>query len=372
MKLLSSRVAAAFVACVLAAPAFAQFSDGSFESQTVGTAFASPWVEGGGGSCTITNAGSNGFPSNGANFARLDAALGTAYTSGCQAAPPAGMGGWIYQDFGAGTAITAVSLDWTWINSEGTNQATYNDFFQVSLYDVTTVATPVWLADLVYVDTRTTSAPACPNAGVTLPLTFVGTEPAPAGFKTTTLAMGSVPGYVVGMALRLVCVAGNRGDSAVASPAFVDNLVVTGPCPTTGQPNSPAASLLVNGLGNNPCNAPFAQTLTQPGTLTLSWSGPAFSPFALFASTPAPLSFNAGCIGYVDVGLGGLTLVLDGAQPGLLNSLCHLNGSGTATLSFSTSNLPAGLFAAIQGLVYQPVGATCQPVVLTAAHYLSF
>ena len=371
MKLLSSRVAAALVSCVLVAPAFAQLADGSFESQTVGTTFSGPWIEDGGGSCTIDSLASNGFPSNGANFARVDAALGTQYVSGCQIAPPTGMGGWIYQDFGGGNPVTSVSLDWTWINNEGTNAATYNDFFQVSLYDVTTPATPVWLADLVYVDTHTTLTPACTNAGVTLPLTFAGTEPSPAGIKNAFLAMASVPGYVSGMTLRLVCIAGNRGDTAVTSPGFVDNVVVIGSCPTNGQPNSAAASLYVNGVGGNPCSAPFAQTLTQPGTLTLSFSGPGNAPFALFASTPAPLGLNLGCIGLVDISLGGLTLVFDGAQPGLLNSLCHLNSSGTATLSFSTSNMPAGLFAAIQGIVYQS-GGPCSPVVLTAAHYLLF
>ncbi len=371
MKLLSSRVAAVIISGLLVAPTFAQLSDGSFESQTAGTTFSGAWIEGGGGSSTVDTAALNGFPSNGLNYARLDAVGGTQYTSGCQVAPPALMGGWIYQDFGAGSPVATVSIDWTWLNNEGANQATYNDFFQVSLYDVTTPATPVWLADVVYVDTHTTLAPACPNAGVTLPLAFAGSEPAPAGVKTAVISMSSVPGYVSGMALRLICIVGNRGDTAVSSPAFVDNVVVVGTCPVNGQANSLAASLLVNGLGTNPCNAPFAQTLSQPGTLTMTWSGPANAPFALFASTPAPLSLNAGCIGFVDIGLGGLNLVFDGVQPGLLNSLCHLNAAGTATLSFSTSNMPAGLFAAIQGLVYQTSGP-CSPVVLTAAHYLLF
>lgn len=133
----------------------------------------------------------------------------------------------------------------------------------------------------------------------------------------------------------------------------IDGIRITEPL--TGQPNSAAAALDVNasaaGAG---VNGPFFATASPGGLLVFTVQGAPNVPYILAAG---PLLMNNAVIpgvGSLDVGqLGGANLsdvviVLDGTQPGFLNSLAHTDAAGGSVLTFSMPPAPAGPWLAFQ------------------------
>lgn len=142
--------------------------------------------------------------------------------------------------------------------------------------------------------------------------------------------------------------------------------------PGTGQPNSAAASLRVNGVGYPGANGPFLVTIPTTGpaaySVTFSWSGPPNAPLILATGSPQTNAAMLSCVGSLDLSLANLTIVGDFfTSPFPLNYQFILNGSGTAETTFS---VPASVLGApwvsLQGAV---ASATCGsiPYKLTAA-----
>lgn len=366
---------AVFAGTSLAQP----FQDGGFEAQALGTIFTSPWSEGGGTASAIVNsppAGlpATGFPTEGTQWAVIDPSNIGPYTAGCAAAPGA-TAAFVSQTFGICESVGIVSFDWNFFNAEGPNQTNYNDFLDVAIFEA---ATSTRLVTLVYVDTwdGTTGLPACtPAGGLAYPISFgAGGEVQPTGFKTAYVDMVTVPGYTPGMPLMLIATCANRGDSAVASRGFIDNIQIqSSSLPNAGQANSAAAHLEVNGAGAGACQGPFNVTLGAAATLTFAWQGPAGMPIAIVAGPQNPGGASFPCIGIADVGTpplyADITLLFSGTVPGFPNNLFFLNGAGTALQAFTLPSLPPGPLINLQGIVFQPVGAPC-PAVLTAAFYI--
>ena len=141
----------------------------------------------------------------------------------------------------------------------------------------------------------------------------------------------------------------------------------------SGQANSAAASLRVNGVGNSTAAGPWGVSINDASGLNLSWSGPSFAPYILAVSPVGTNHTPLLCMGLLDLGtapsFSDVFILLDGTQfPGSL--LYNLNASGAATNAFNVSGIPSGTALSLQGLIGQPAGAPC-PFVLTAAHRIS-
>jgi hypothetical protein len=141
----------------------------------------------------------------------------------------------------------------------------------------------------------------------------------------------------------------------------------------TGQPNSAAARLQINGAGAGVTPGPFAVSVAGGTNLTMSWNGPANMPFALVTGYLNANNFNFGCVGVVDIGtppfFADIDVFFDGASyPGSLFYV--MSNSGAAVQVFSVPQTAQGLSIAVQGIVFQPSGSGC-PVVLTAAFNVS-
>ena len=151
------------------------------------------------------------------------------------------------------------------------------------------------------------------------------------------------------------------GFSGASSPVFTGSL-------PSGQPNSPGASLLVNGAGATG-SGPFSVTLTTPGSLGFSWSGSSNRPYLLFAGPLNPGGAGFSGIGSLDIGtapsFGDVSVLFNGLA-GPLAPLFMLDATGNAQQNFSLGGLSPGLLFNVQGMVYQAAGAP-SPVVLTAA-----
>lgn len=353
--------------------------DPGFESQALGTTFAAPWTEGSGLSSQIANfppVGA-GFPTEGSQFAVIDPTGTGPYLGACPVIPGSTMA-WISQTFGQCTNVGIISVDWNFINAEGPNQSSYNDFMDISVFSA---QNGMLVANLVYVDTRdgsgaANSTPACtPAGGLAYPISFIGGELQPSGPKTSLADLSLVPGYTPGTVLQLVVTVGNRGDSAVASRGYVDNFQVQAtPLPGLGQSNSAAARLEVNGAGAGTCQGPFSILISSGGSITFAWAGPAGMPVILCAGPQNPGNSNFGCVGTVDIGtpplFGDISVIFSGTIPGFPNSLFVLNGAGVAQQSFTVPAMASGPVINVQGIVLQPAGSLC-PVVLTAGFYIS-
>lgn len=137
----------------------------------------------------------------------------------------------------------------------------------------------------------------------------------------------------------------------------------------TGQPNSAAARLQVNGAGTGTGPGPFNVSVNGGSNLTLAWTGPATGALILAAGPLNTNNFTFGCVGKIDIGSGpyysDLDFLFDGQNfPG--NLLYVLSSGGTATQVFSVPQAASGASATFQGIVIQPGGSPC-PLVLTAA-----
>jgi hypothetical protein len=144
-------------------------------------------------------------------------------------------------------------------------------------------------------------------------------------------------------------------------------------CGGTGQPNSTAARLQINGTGVGTSPGPFPVSVLGGQTLTLTWSGPANMPLALIAGPLNTANTFFGCAGSADIAtppfFADATFVFNGTVfPGSMFFV--LSSAGTATQTFTIPQAAVGLGTTVQGLVIQPGGAGC-PAVLTAAFALS-
>ena len=143
------------------------------------------------------------------------------------------------------------------------------------------------------------------------------------------------------------------------------------PAGAAGQANSAAARLEINGFDTGTLPGPFPLTLTPGEPLTLEWSGPPDSALVLLTG---PLSgASLGCFGTLDVGtpplLADLVFVFNGLVfPGSLFFV--LDGSGSATQTFSLPAQMPGPFANLQGFVAQPGSPPCLGL-FTATYALS-
>lgn len=128
----------------------------------------------------------------------------------------------------------------------------------------------------------------------------------------------------------------------------------------SGQPNSQAASLTVNGAGLSPCNGPFEFGFRAGGDLRLRWRGPANAVGFLVTGPRNPATRDRGCFGLQDIGFApydDLTTI----------GVFTLDGQGRfQQLESVPTGLPAGVTYDLQGAILQPSGC---PIVLTAALY---
>lgn len=142
--------------------------------------------------------------------------------------------------------------------------------------------------------------------------------------------------------------------------------------PGTGQPNSVAATLRVNGVGYLGVNGPHRIQVPTTGPvanrLTLSWSGPPNAPLLLLAGTLQANAAILPCNGSLDLSLVGLTVVGDFfTSPFPLNYLFVLNSSGAAETSFTVPTSVLGTpWVSLQGAVFTP-GCGSIPYTLTSA-----
>ena len=124
------------------------------------------------------------------------------------------------------------------------------------------------------------------------------------------------------------------------------------------QPNTPLATLSVNGLAGPPF--PITVPVASPGPLTVDMTGAPFSPFALFYSPlpPTPFGFPT-AFGIYDLDIPSSILLPAGA-------LLATDTGPTGTATALALALPPGLggsLGALQGVVATPPG----PLLLTAA-----
>ncbi len=133
-----------------------------------------------------------------------------------------------------------------------------------------------------------------------------------------------------------------------------------------GQPNTAAASLLVNTVGAGSEPGPYLVGIQSNDTMRLDFAGPADQPFVLFLGQRLASGLSLGCSGQLDVG-GALAPILDGT----VSPFFRLRSDGTARIDITLPTLLAGSSIDLQAIVLQPVGAACPGFVLTAAHFVT-
>lgn len=163
----------------------------------------------------------------------------------------------------------------------------------------------------------------------------------------------------------------DHGAASFDSPSWsIDNVRLM---QNPKQPNSDAATLIVNGVGA-PDESSFAETITNASGLTLVWHGPPNMPVILGGSINEGSHHNVGGLGLLDIGTGptysDVFIIFDGLSfPGQLFGT--LDPTGTNTMYFSVSGIPIGAQFYIQGLVGQFTTGGPAPFTLTAAHLLT-
>lgn len=130
--------------------------------------------------------------------------------------------------------------------------------------------------------------------------------------------------------------------------------------PGTGQPNTPSASLSINGAGKTACPGPHTFGYAGGTNLTAEWHGPADSLALMFLATRNPNALDLGCIGSLDIGLPPFADILT-----LAISVLDANGR-LDQVEAVPANFPTGTQLDLQGVVLQWSGC---PFVLTAACY---
>ena len=134
-----------------------------------------------------------------------------------------------------------------------------------------------------------------------------------------------------------------------------------------GQANSAMAALRINGAGAASFSGPFDLCLLGGRPATLTWRGPPGATCALYAG---PLSCPPSlfpCIGSLDIGTppthGDARLLIDGT----MDPRFILDAMGNAEQTFVVPPFP-GFLDNLQGLVFQPAGASCGVTTTAAFH----
>ncbi len=374
------------VAAILPRGAAGQVANGGFEvPQVPGTTIAAPWTEAGGSgsdivtAATVPSGQAFGFPVDGTQWLRLSSFATGAMTDGCGQVPVAGVmgpgtAGWVTQAFTV-TGSTVLNFRFTFLTFEDLSfGAASNDYFAADILDPATTP-PALLARMVYVDL---TGALCVTAGVNPPLSF--STPAggprellPAGPKCASYDLATIPGIGLGSSLILSFHVANRGNASVNSLAYVDGVNLSDPPAATGQFNSSAGSLRVNGVGaTSTCHAPYAATCAAGGPLAITVTGGALSPFALFVGPLNPGNMTT-LFGQVDIGTpptwADVALLMDGFNgSGFFGPFARTGIAGSATFTFTVPSAPpftpGFVLGTFQGIVARP-GAI--PWVLTAA-----
>lgn len=139
--------------------------------------------------------------------------------------------------------------------------------------------------------------------------------------------------------------------------AFFDDVRITlPPIPDTGQPNGALASLDVNnGLNVNSypasigVNGPF---FANGSTMSFQVDGQPNQSYILLFGNLLRNALVVPPLGSLDIDLNGIVVLINGLEPGFLNSLAILDASGSSSLVFGTGALPPGLLGTFQAAVY--------------------
>jgi hypothetical protein len=149
----------------------------------------------------------------------------------------------------------------------------------------------------------------------------------------------------------------------------IDGVRITAPVMGPGQSNSAAAGLDVNGQpGIVGLNGPFVTTASPGALITFEVQGAAGQPYVLLAGPLNPNNAVFPGIGSLDLGVLGpvnvsdVVILLDGTQPGFLNSLARTDPLGRSTLVFSMPPAASGPWFTFQAAVFNGPG-----ILLTAA-----
>ena len=130
----------------------------------------------------------------------------------------------------------------------------------------------------------------------------------------------------------------------------------------TGQaPQAGVAVLDINGataLTGDPVSSglpgPYFASAAVDGSLDFTLEGEAGQPIILLAGPLNPGVLNAAPFGQLDIGgpeFAGVTLVVDGSQPGFLNSLFVIGSMGSTNMSFVVPPNLSGLVIALQAVI---------------------
>jgi len=215
-------------------------SDGSFESQSAGSAPTSPWSTVGGSHVVNPSGGTTsdgGMPTHGTNWAELSAADtngGTPPSNPGGATTPSSGGAGVTQSFSYGTGATELSFDAAFLRNETANSS-YNDWMSVELSDGSTTQS------LYYADTGTAT---------------VGTS-SKHGFAMTAVTNVNVdlatlfPSSTTSTTFTLTAVVANGTDGIQPSIGYIDNfeMIASVPAPVaefSGTPTSGVEPLSVN------------------------------------------------------------------------------------------------------------------------------
>ncbi|MEE9393293.1 MAG: hypothetical protein V3W41_12385 [Planctomycetota bacterium] len=236
------------VSAALCAPVGAQ-NNGGFESGLTN------WTAVPTTSVTVDSSSSNGFPSEGSQYARVVGTGGPGIAGYGPHLAGSGTGSVtvLSRLFTRPTGVNCeVQLDWNFFQNEFELNPTFNDFLSIDIIDV---ATNTRVTNMVFIDNGllagTPFYTGIPGAG-TGELSYVfsqdglGTgflEPLPHGFKRARADIAVLT--TAGQALRIDIAVGNTGDAATDSLAFVDNFKVL-----SGGSNSPGGSLRILGASH--------------------------------------------------------------------------------------------------------------------------
>lgn len=274
-------------------------------------------------------------------------------------------------------SVCSLSIDWTFFQDEGDDDATYNDFMSIDLFDD---ATGAFINNVVFVDTGTLAGTPfytnVPGAGAGDPV-FVrsaeGTqflEVAPQGFKRAQL---DISGTAEGQVLRLEISVGNTTDQSVPCRALIDNFRVRGGGVGFSEGRLRVlGSTHVDGLnsssdsGGDFASGRFQRRVLPNEPLVLRAEGPSGlggTPWALLSGLPAQ--------GGIDFGFGDFSLVVasaevvfDGINPSTVGDA--LLGTLNEGANFITAAAPAGVAAGVIGLQGVMVDPTNGPLFISA------
>ncbi len=143
--------------------------------------------------------------------------------------------------------------------------------------------------------------------------------------------------------------------------------------PSNGQPNTAAASLRINGVGDIGVNGPFQvivpTTGAGAGQVTLSWAGPPTAALVLLPGVPQTNAAIIPCVGRLDLTVNGLTVVGDHVHTPLsINDLFVTDTNGAPQTTFTVPIAVLGApWVTRQGAAFAPSCGGTTPFTLTTA-----